>query len=87
MDKYGSLEIWNTQGMEKSHYRARGVFFKNTQHGGGRVRSCYLEEMFNWFFRNTFGRKLRMERAQATTLARVARRRRRGTTASQNTQG
>ena len=77
MDKYGSLEIWNTQGMEKSHYRARG----------GRVCSCYLEEMFNWFFRNTFGRKLQMERAQATSLARAAQRRRRGTNASQHAHG
>ena len=83
MEKYGSLEIWSTQGMEKSHYRARGVFFKNTRHGGGRVRSNYLEEVFNWFFRNTFGRKLRMERAQATSLARAAQRRRRGTNANQ----
>jgi hypothetical protein len=79
MDKYGSLEIWSTQGMEKSHYRARGVYFKNTRHGGGRVRSYYLEEMFNWFFRNTFGRKIRMERANNTMLARVARRRARAT--------
>ena len=83
MDKYGSLEIWSTQGMEKSHYRARGVFLKNTQHGGGRVRSNYLEDMFNWFFRNTFGQKLRIERAQATSLARAARKRARGTTANQ----
>lgn len=83
MDKYGSLEIWSTQGMEKSHYRARGVYFKNTRHGGGKVRSNYLEEMFNWFFRNTFGRKIRVERAQATLLARAARRRHRPKNANQ----
>ena len=42
MNKYGSLEMWSTQGMEKSHYRARGVFFKHTRHGGGRIPSNYL---------------------------------------------
>ena len=50
MNNYGSLEMWSTQGMEKSHYRARGVFFKHTPHGGGKIRSIYLKEMFNWFF-------------------------------------
>ena len=51
MNKYGSLNIWSTQRMEKSNYRARGVYFKNTQHGGGAsqggIRTNYLQEMFN----------------------------------------
>lgn len=35
MDKYGSLDMWSSQGMEKSHYKLRGVYFKNARHGGG----------------------------------------------------
>ena len=37
MNKYGSLYIFSTQGMEKLHYQARGVFFKKTRHGSGRI--------------------------------------------------
>ena len=36
MHKDGYLEIWNTQGMEKPQYHAKGVFLKNTCHGGGK---------------------------------------------------
>ncbi len=74
MHKYGSLEIFSTQGMEKSHYRAKGVYFKNTRHGGGAMQSNYLEEMFNWFFRSTFARKLKQERARQSKIAMEVRR-------------
>lgn len=30
--EYGSLGIWNTQGMEKSHKQARVAYHKSTQH-------------------------------------------------------
>ena len=73
MNKYGSLDMFSTQGMEKLHYPARGVYFKNTWHRGGQVRSNYLAEMFNWFFRYTFGRVQNMERANASTIAKKAR--------------
>ena len=33
--EYGSLGIWNTQGMEKSHKLSRVAYNKSTQHGGG----------------------------------------------------
>lgn len=49
--EYGSLTIWSTQGMEKSHYQARGAFFRHTRHGGGRVRANNLKEVFQWFYR------------------------------------
>lgn len=55
--------------MEKSHYRAKGVYFKNTQHGGGWTHSSYLHEMFNWFFRHTFGRTRSIEKARVSVLA------------------
>ena len=73
MNEYGSLDMWSTQGMEKSHYRAKGVYFKNTRHGGGKTRSNYLIEMFNWFYRYTFGRKLCMEKAQTSKIAKAVR--------------
>ena len=73
MDHYGSLDIWSTQGMEKSHYQAKGVYFKNTWHGGGATHSNYLQEMFNWFFRHTFGRTRKMEKAKKSELAKKLR--------------
>lgn len=33
---HGSLGVWQCQGMEKSHWRARGNWQKHTAHGGGR---------------------------------------------------
>ena len=83
MNKYGSLEMWSTQGMEKSHYQARGVFFKHTHHGGGRIRSIYLKEMFNWFYRCTFGRNLSRERAKKSTLEKLLREQKSSTNSSQ----
>ena len=63
--------------MEKSHYRARGVYFKNTRHGGGacaeELRTNYLYEMFNWFYCTTFGRVLARERAHQSKIAKEAR--------------
>ena len=37
--KYGAPGIWSTQGLEKSHYQARGAFFRHTRRGGGRERA------------------------------------------------
>ena len=57
LDEYGSLALWSTQGMERSHYQAKGSYFKNTQHGGGGKKSNALHEMFNWFYQTLGGRK------------------------------
>ena len=77
MNEYGSLDIWSTEGMEKSHYKARGLYFKNTRHGGGAcaegVRTNCLYEMFNWFYRTIFGRVFARERAQQSKIAKEAR--------------
>ncbi|KAH7299785.1 hypothetical protein KP509_24G029300 [Ceratopteris richardii] len=59
--------------MEKSHYKARGVYFKNTRHGGGAMQSNYMEEMFNWFYRTAFSRTYAMERAKESKVAKLAR--------------
>ena len=32
---FGSLGIWNTQGMENYHKKSRVSYHKSTQHGGG----------------------------------------------------
>ena len=48
---YGAPRIWSTQGLEKSHYQARGAFFRHTRHGGGREREDNLREVFEWFYR------------------------------------
>ena len=42
--------------MERSHYQAKAVYFKNTRHGGGTTKSNALHEMFNWFYRSLGGR-------------------------------
>lgn len=34
--EHGSLGVWQCQGMEKSHWRARGDYQKHTNHDGGR---------------------------------------------------
>lgn len=34
--QHGSLGVWQCQGMEKSHWRARGNYQKHTSHDGGR---------------------------------------------------
>lgn len=62
--KYGSLSIWSTQGMEKSHYQARGAFFRHTRHGGGRIRANSLKEVFEWFYRRKI-LQLNMKKAAA----------------------
>ena len=60
LDEYGSLGLWSTQGMERSHYQAKVVYFKNTRHGGGVTKSNALHEMFNWFYK-TLGGKSRQK--------------------------
>ena len=52
----------------------KGVYFKNTRHGGGTTRSNYMKEMFDWFFRHSFGRCHAIERAQKSSLAKEVRR-------------
>ena len=64
LKRWGPLSIWNTQGMEKSHYRARAVYFRNTRHGGGFTRSNALQEMFDWLYRTIIGRTLNIRKAR-----------------------
>ena len=54
--EYGSLGIWNTQGMEKYHKQARVAYHKSTQHRGGSTLSNPLVQMFQWFYRHIVSR-------------------------------
>lgn len=55
--EYGSLSIWSTQGMEKSHYVARSRYFRHTRHGGGKNKANSLLEVFQWFYRQILHQK------------------------------
>lgn len=48
---FGSLSIWSSQGMEKSHWQARAAFHKSTQHGGTSTKNSYILQLFQWFYR------------------------------------
>ncbi|KAI5078400.1 hypothetical protein GOP47_0006071 [Adiantum capillus-veneris] len=56
IQKYGNPAIWNTQGMEKSHYMARNAYFRHTRHGGSRIKANSLRELFEWFYRRIIHR-------------------------------
>lgn len=68
LHEYGSLALWSNQGMEKSHYQAKAAYFKNTRHGGGKVKSNALLEMFNWFYRVLTGKS--RQRARGNMMLR-----------------
>lgn len=53
---HGSLSVWSTQGMEKTHYMARTGYFKHTRHGGGQNRANSLLELHQWNYRRLFHR-------------------------------
>lgn len=57
--------------MERSHYQAKGAYFKSTRHGGGVTKSNALHEMFNWFYRTLGGRKSARHRGNITLRRRV----------------
>ena len=50
-NQYGCPSIWSTQGVEKTHYQARGAYFQHTQHGGGTTRANSFKELYFWFYR------------------------------------
>lgn len=67
----GSLAIWSTQGMERSHWQARCAYQRSTDHGGGhghkdittneRVVSNPMLQLLQWWYRRIeirFAKKL-----------------------------
>ena len=71
LKKWGPLSIWNTQGMEKSHYHARAMYDRNTRHGDGFTHSNTLHEMFDWFYRTVIRRTLNIRKARESELVRA----------------
>ena len=49
--KYGSLAIWGTQGMDKSHKLSHTIYHRCTQKGGGSNHSDVLVQMGQAFYR------------------------------------
>ena len=49
--EYGSLAVWSTQGMEKSHYVAKMAFSKHTQHDGTKKHCPSIVQTFQWWYR------------------------------------
>ena len=54
--------------MEKSHYYARELYFRNTMHGGEFTHSNALHEMFDWFYKIVIGRTLNIRKARESEL-------------------
>ena len=52
--------------MEKSHYQARGAYFRHTQHGGGTIRANSFKEVFFRFYQRVIleNRKTEMKKAK-----------------------
>lgn len=59
--------------MERSHYQAKAVYFKNTRHGGGLTKSNALHEMFNWFYRSLGGRTGLKSRVNISSRRKIVR--------------
>lgn len=49
--KYGSLAVWSTQGMEKSHYAAKTAYMKHSQHDGTAQHNSSILQVFQWWYR------------------------------------
>ena len=50
--------------MEHSYYQEKAIYFKNTRHGGGKVKSNAMHEMFDWFYRVSARRERRKTRVK-----------------------
>jgi hypothetical protein len=73
-EKYGSLAIWGTQGMEKSHKLAHTIYHRYTQKGGGSNHSDVLVQMGQAFYRRKMvGFKRKHQLPETIELRRVIR--------------
>ena len=69
--KYGSMAIWSTQGMEKTHYMARSGYFKHTQHGGGKIKSNSILELHQWQYRKLLQRAQHKKTISQSTISKA----------------
>ena len=67
--QYGSLAIWSTQGMEKTHYQARTGYFTHTRHGGGADKANSLEELHQWTYRKLMHRSHRKDQVKDSQIS------------------
>jgi len=52
VEKYGSLSVWNCQGMEKSHHAAKASSQYHGQHGGTIARTSVIVQQYEFWYRN-----------------------------------
>ena len=52
VDKFGSLSVWNCQGMEKSHHAAKASTQYHSQHGGTKKRVSIVVQQYQFWYRN-----------------------------------
>ena len=70
---HGSLGVWQCQGMEKSHWVARGNWQKHTNHDGGRQQAVLpanssLWQLFRFDYRQAQGRRREKARKRARAM-------------------
>jgi hypothetical protein len=61
---YGSIAIWSTQGMEKTHYQAKTAYTKHTQHDGTDLGHSAIVQIFEWWYRVIQHQQLVEDKAQ-----------------------
>lgn len=52
IEQYGSLSVWNCQGMEKSHHAAKASSQYHGQHGGTVARTSVIVQQYEFWYRN-----------------------------------
>jgi hypothetical protein len=73
-EKYGRLDIWGTQGMEKSHKINHTIYHRYIQKGGGSNHSYVLVQMGQAFYRRKMVRfKRKHQLPEIIELRRVIR--------------
>jgi len=51
VNKYGSLLVWSSQGMEYNHHAAKVAYYRHTQHGGSKVKKSPLLQTYDYWYR------------------------------------
>lgn len=64
VETYGSLAVWNNQGMEKSHHAAKAANQHHTQHNGTKDRTSAIVQQYQHWYRNIQHRFAKKERLQ-----------------------
>jgi hypothetical protein len=62
VETYGSLAVWNNQGMEKSHHAAKAANQHHTQHGETKERTSSIVQQYQHWYRNIQHRFFKQER-------------------------